>query len=102
MSGSKPQYRTALPLAGLLLLAGCAAPAPWQVIDNVLRHEPPAPHAPSMVRDLLARPLDAREAAPIFDRAVPGALRRLAEPADALPGPLEPHQIGRASCRERV
>jgi hypothetical protein len=102
MVGPRPQYRTALPLAGLLLLAGCAAPAPWQVIDNVLTHEPPAPHVPATVRALLARPLHAREAAPVFDAAVPEALRRLAEPASALPGPLEPHLAALAEAQRAL
>jgi hypothetical protein len=47
------------------------------VIDNVVRHgtqEPPATSA--IARELLARPPSAAEAAPLFARAVPEALRR--------------------------
>jgi hypothetical protein len=47
------------------------------VIDNVLRHDlvPPAA-APLVVREALASPLAAADASVLFDRAVPGALRR--------------------------
>jgi hypothetical protein len=58
------------------------------VIDNILRHEsPPAapPASPPMVRELLARPPAAADAATLFYRAVPGALRRLVEEASAEP-----------------
>ena len=45
------------------------------VIDNVLSHEgPPPPHAPAMVRELLAHPLEAQDAETLFLRAVPAAL----------------------------
>ncbi len=47
------------------------------VIDNVIRHaslEPPA--APPMVREVLARPPAAADAAALFERAVPAVLRR--------------------------
>src|SRR6185436_9521527 len=49
----------------------------------------PAPReAPPLVRELLARPLDALDAKSIFERSVPEALRNLApEPA---PGPAQP------------
>lgn len=53
------------------------------VIDNLLRHGPPAPRAtPALVRKLLARPLDAADAAALFRRTVPQALAALASPAD--------------------
>lgn len=65
----------ALALAALLLILG-AAPLPdadtLAVIDNTLRHEAPPPRStPPLVRELLARPLDAGDAAAIFDRVVP-------------------------------
>lgn len=45
------------------------------VIDNVLVHEgPPPPHAPAMVRELLAHPLEAQDAETLFRRAVPASL----------------------------
>jgi len=45
------------------------------VIDNVLAHEgPPPPHAPAIVRELLARPLEAKDVETMFRRAVPAAL----------------------------
>ncbi|HZM34957.1 MAG TPA: hypothetical protein VFC18_10735, partial [Burkholderiales bacterium] len=45
------------------------------LVDNVLRHEAPAPRAaPALVRELLARPLDAADAASLFRRTVPEAL----------------------------
>ena len=48
------------------------------LVDNVLRHEAPAPRAaPPLVRELLARPLDAADAASLFRRTVPEALHRL-------------------------
>src|SRR5687768_1428418 len=47
--------------------------------DNLLRHEIAAPTAaPALVRELLARPLAAADAAAIFERSVPAALRELA------------------------
>ncbi len=56
------------------------------VIDNTLRHEAPAPPAaPPLVRELLARPLQAAHAADLFDRAVPVALRQLVDEARAQP-----------------
>jgi hypothetical protein len=86
------------------VVAGCAALAPMQqdfdkrlaavlegralgadallVIDNLLRHGPPAPRAtPALVRELLARPLDAADAAALFRQTVPQALADLASPA---------------------
>jgi len=58
------------------------------VIDNILRHEsPPAapPASPPMVRELLARPPAAADAATLFYRGVPGALRRLVEEVSSEP-----------------
>jgi hypothetical protein len=57
------------------------------VIDNILRHEAAvaSPFAPPVVRELLARPLAAANAAALFDRAVPAALRRLADEVSAPP-----------------
>jgi len=50
------------------------------VIDNLVRHEgPPPPFAPPAVRELLARPLAAVDAAAFFERSVPAGLRRLVE-----------------------
>jgi len=50
------------------------------VIDNVLAHEgPPPPHAPAMVRELLAHPLEAQDAERLFLRAVPGGLVELVQ-----------------------
>jgi hypothetical protein len=81
-------------LAASLLLASCASVPPEEralaarvdaqslrVIDNILRHEGAPPPAPPMVRELLARPFAAVDAASIFARAVPRALHALAEPA---------------------
>jgi hypothetical protein len=60
------------------------------VIDNVLAHEgrePPAGAAP-IVRELLGRPAAAADAATLFYRSVPGALRRLVDEASAEPSPV--------------
>jgi hypothetical protein len=49
------------------------------LIDNLLRHEAPLPPAaPPLTRELLARPLAAADAAAIFRRSVPQALRDFA------------------------
>ncbi|MBI4208056.1 MAG: hypothetical protein HY527_23795 [Betaproteobacteria bacterium] len=56
------------------------------VIDNIVRHEAPPPlAAPPIVRELLAHPLAATGAATLFKRAVPAALRRLANDVPAEP-----------------
>ncbi|MGQ0653120.1 MAG: hypothetical protein ACT4P4_12785 [Betaproteobacteria bacterium] len=45
------------------------------MLHNIVQHEgPPPPHAPAMVRELFAQPLQAQNAARIFDAAVPKAL----------------------------
>ncbi len=73
-----------------LLLAACAAPQPIQVIDNLLRHEGPPPPSPAVVRELLAQPLAAQDAAALFERTVPAAITQLAAPVAASSGlPLE-------------
>jgi hypothetical protein len=54
------------------------------VVDNTLRHEAPPPRtAPPIVRELLARPHEALDAAAIFDRLVPRPLLDAAAPAPA-------------------
>jgi hypothetical protein len=67
-------------------------PDALSVIDNIIRHDgasPPA--APPMVRELLAGPLAAADAATLFDRAVPGALRRFVDEWSAQEtAPLDP------------
>ena len=56
------------------------------VIDNLVSHEgPPPPAAPALVRELLKHPLAAVDAATLFDRGVPVALRRLVETAAGPP-----------------
>lgn len=56
-------------------------------MDNLIRHgtATPPPAAPPLVRELLAGPLAAADAATLFYRAVPGALRRLVEEASEEP-----------------
>jgi hypothetical protein len=58
------------------------------VIDNLLHHEGvvPPPFSPPVVRELLSRPLAAANAAALFDRTVPTALRRLAHEASTPQG----------------
>jgi hypothetical protein len=88
-------------LCAALFLTGCAVlqppveralearadPQSLQVIDNVLRHEAPAPSSPALVRELLAQPLTAYDAKGAFERSVPAPLVALAEP-------LPPPQAG--------
>ena len=82
--------RAPLATAFALLLVGCATPQPMQVIDNLLRHEGPTPASPPLVRELLARPLAAQDAAAIFERSVPAPVAQLAAPVAASPGlPIE-------------
>ena len=84
MGAPRAKYRTTLALAAGLLAAGCATPPPrgepLGVIDNILSHEGPPPPSPPIVRELLAEPLEAMDARAIFERTVPEALRKLAEP----------------------
>jgi hypothetical protein len=108
-------------IAAGLLLAACAtrspeelalesraAPGALQVIDNILRHEGPPPPSPPLVRELLARPFAAQDAAAIFRRSVPAALLALAEPAPPQAGApvdirnlLEPY-LGELAEAQRV
>lgn len=101
--------RAPLATAFALLLAGCAAPQPVQVIDNMLRHEAPPPPAPAMVRELLSQPLAAQDAAAIFARSVPSGLAELAAPVAAIDGPpialsalLDPYVAQLAEARRAL
>ena len=84
----------ALALAALLAVLG-AGPLPdaetLAVIDNTLRNEAPPPrYAPPLVRELLARPMDARDAGAIFERVVPRPLVAAASPQP--PPPAQPFE----------
>ena len=58
-----------------LLEQRALGPDALRVIDNLLEHGSPAPPAtPRLVRELLARPLDAVDAARLFREVVPPAL----------------------------
>jgi hypothetical protein len=82
--------RTLASTLAIVMLAGCAAPSALRVIDNVLAHEGPPPPSPALVREVLARPLMARNAADLFERSVPAALRSVARSVAAGPPiPLE-------------
>jgi hypothetical protein len=80
MGAPRAKYRTTFALAAALL-AACAGPQPIGVIDNVLRHEGRPPPSPRAVRQVLARPMKAMDAAGVFAQAAPPGLARLAEPA---------------------
>ena len=87
----------ALAFAALLLALG-AAPLPdaetLGVIDNTLRHEAPPPRAAlAIVRELLAQPLETRNAGAIFDRLVPRPLVDAA--AAAAEPPPQPQRFER-------
>ena len=58
-------------------------PDALHVIGNLVRHGPPAPRgAPALVVDLLARPLDALDAAEVFRRTVPAVLGAVGRPTE--------------------
>jgi hypothetical protein len=82
-SGIADQDALAARVGGVLERRGLG-PDALRVIDNIMRHEtPPPPGATPVVRELLARPLAAVDAAALFDRAIPPALRRLADAVKA-------------------
>ena len=58
-------------------------PDALSVVENILQHEAQAAPlgSPPLVRELLAQPPDAADAATLFYRTVPGALRRLVDEA---------------------
>jgi len=60
------------------------------IIDNVVRHEAPPPRAaPAIVRELLARPLDAADAAAFFHKVVPAPLKALQVEPEKSDAPFE-------------
>jgi len=67
-------------------------PDALSVIDNIIRHDTaPPPAAAPMVRELLAGPLAAADTGSLFDRAVPGSLRRFVDEWSAQEtAPLDP------------
>jgi hypothetical protein len=70
------------------------------VIDNLLRHEtPPPPFAAPDVRDLLADPVAALDAAALFERSVPASLLALVDSLRAPPATL-PAMNGQTDIRE--
>src|SRR5262245_3259375 len=80
-----------LATVSLLLAYSGLGPDALQVADRVLqRVEPLAPRAAlPLARELLARPVAATDAAALFERSVPAALRRLAvAPPPAPPAPI--------------
>jgi hypothetical protein len=71
------------------ILSAAPHPDALRILDNVARHQGPAPvHAPALVRDLFARPMDAQDAAAIFARSVPAELAR-GLPEVASPRPFD-------------
>ena len=71
------------------------------VIDNVIRHDlTPPPASPPIVRELLAGPLAAADAATLFDRSVPGALRRWVDSLLAVAVPQPVPGMAQAPLRE--
>ena len=77
---------------GMILERRGLGPDALSVIDNIIRHDTaPPPAAPPMVRELLAGPLAAADAGSLFDRAVPGSLRRFVDEWSAQEtAPLDP------------
>jgi hypothetical protein len=87
-----PREDSLAPRVDAILERRGLGPDTLEVIDNVLRHDgaPPAA-APLFVRELLANPPAAADAATLFDRAVPGTLRRFASGMSESPAPpLDP------------
>jgi hypothetical protein len=72
---------------GAILERRALGPDALSVIDNLVRHDAgePPPHAPPVVRELLADPLASADAQTLFYRAVPGALRRFVDELSAPP-----------------
>jgi len=76
-----PEKRLDARVTALLEQRGLGAEA-LLVPDNLMRNGPPAPRAtPALVLELLARPLDALDAAAIFRRVVPPSLAGFAPAA---------------------
>ena len=79
-----PEPRLDAQVAAVLERRGLGADA-LLVVDNLVRNGPPAPRAaPALVRELLARPLDALDAEAIFRQAIPASL------VDLTPGAPRP------------
>ncbi|HSB48285.1 MAG TPA: hypothetical protein VLD15_02085 [Burkholderiales bacterium] len=71
------------------------------VIDNVIRHDlTPPPASPPIVRELLAGPLAAADAATLFDRSVPGALRAWVGSLSAAAAPQPVPGMAQTALRE--
>jgi len=71
------------------------------VIDNVIRHDlTPPPAAPPIVRELLADPMAAADAATLFDRGVAGALRRWVDSLSVNAAPQPVPGMARTPLRE--
>jgi hypothetical protein len=87
-------------VAGILDQRGLGSDA-LSVIDNVIRHDlTPPPAAPPLVRELLAGPLAAADAAALFDRSVPGALRGWVDSLSAVAAPQTVPGMAHAPLRE--
>jgi hypothetical protein len=86
------KYRMGAAAAATLLAVACATPPPGAsrgalgVIDNVLSHEGAPPPSPPLVRELLADPRGAMDAAAIFRREAPRGLERLSVQPTNAPG----------------
>src|SRR5678810_743282 len=94
----------ALVLSALLVVLGAGRLPDAEtlaIIDNTLRHEAAAPRfAPPLVGELLARPLDARDAGAIFDRVVPRPILAAASPQPPLPA--QPFEVLLAAYVEEL